>query len=225
MPFTKSLTARRLAFAALAGAAAIAVPLAAQTGAMQKPGAREASRVSGGTYTADPNHSMVGWRVDHLGITPYFGMFGDVTGTLQLDPKNPSAAAVDVTIPVSRVTTASAGLTQHLLRAPAAAGGKPDFFGPAPADARFRSTAVVADTRTGNAKVTGNLTLNGVTRPVTLDVRFYGAGTAPQQMGGGEQVGFEAKGMVRRSEFGLGMGVPMVSDEVQLDIVAAFGKK
>jgi polyisoprenoid-binding protein YceI len=126
-----------------------------------------------------------------------------------------------VTIPVSKVVTASAGLTQHLLRA-GKDGGKADFFGDAPADARFVSTAVVASGQ--KARITGNLTLNGVTRPVTLDAEFYGAGKMPEQMGGQENVGFHATGTIVRSQFGLGFGVPMVGDSVKLDISAAFQK-
>jgi polyisoprenoid-binding protein YceI len=185
------------------------------------PGSRNVAAITGGTYQADPGHTQVLWTLDHLGFSPYTGLFGDVTGTLQLDPKRPNAAKVDVTIPVSKVVTASAGLTQHLLR-PGKDGGKPDFFGAAPADARFVSTRVVA---TGQkAKITGNLTFNGVTRPVTLDASFYGAGKMPAQMGGKENVGFRATTSIRRSEFGLGFGVPMVGDEVKLDIAAAFEK-
>ncbi|MCK9542041.1 MAG: YceI family protein [Novosphingobium sp.] len=214
---------KRLGFV-FAGALAIAAPLVAQQ-AMQKPGAPDPARVTAGAYTVDSDHTMVRWEVDHLGITPYFGIFGDVSGTLTLDPKNPSAAKLDVIIPVSKVTTASAGLTEHLLRAPKESGGKPDFFGPSPVDARFVSTAVVVDKDDPDeAKVTGNLTLNGVTRPVTLDVDFYGAGKMPQPMGGKEQIGFEAETTIRRSDFGIGGFIPMVSDEVKLDIVAAFVK-
>jgi polyisoprenoid-binding protein YceI len=74
------------------------------------------------------------------------------------------------------------------------------------------------------AKILGNLTLNNVTRPVTLDATFYGAGKAPAQMGGKENIGFQATGSIMRSQFGLGFGVPMVGDEVKLDISAAFQK-
>jgi polyisoprenoid-binding protein YceI len=144
-----------------------------------------------------------------------------VTGSLTLDPKNPNAAKVDVTIPVSKVVTASAGLTQHLLRA-GKDGGKPDFFGASPSDARFVSTRVEANGQ--RAKIIGDLTLNNVTRPVTLNAAFYGAGKAPEQMGGKENVGFRATGTIKRSEFGLGFGVPMVGDEVDLEISAAFQK-
>ena len=137
------------------------------------PGSRNPAAVSGGTYSVDPSHTLVVWTLDHLGFSPYSGIFGDVTGTLTLDPKNLNAAKVDVTIPVSKVVTASAGLTDHLLRA-GKDGGKPDFFGAAPAAARFVSTSVVAKGQ--KARITGNLSLNGVTRPVTLDAAFYGAG-------------------------------------------------
>jgi polyisoprenoid-binding protein YceI len=207
----------RLAYAALLALAATTVTATAQ----QAPGTKNPAAITGGTYTADPGHTLVTWTVDHLGFSPYTGIFGDVTGTLVLDPKNPNAAKVEVTIPVSKVTTASAGLTSHLTRA-GKDGGKPDFFGANAADAKFVSTSVRATGQT--AKITGNLTLNGVTRPVTLDARFYGAGTAPAQMGGKEQVGFHATGTIQRSQWGLGFGVPMVGDSVKLDIAAAFGK-
>jgi polyisoprenoid-binding protein YceI len=185
------------------------------------PGSRNPAAVSGGTYSVDPSHTLVVWTLDHLGFSPYSGIFGDVTGTLTLDPKNLNAAKVDVTIPVSKVVTASAGLTDHLLRA-GKDGGKPDFFGAAPPAARFVSTSVA--TKGQRAKIRGNLTLNGVTRPVTLDAAFYGAGTMPAQMGGKENVGFKATGAILRSQFGLGFGIPMVGDEVKLDISAAFQK-
>lgn len=187
-------------------------------------GKPDVSLVTGGTYEADPHHTLVEWQVDHLGFSPYFGLFGDITGTLRLDPKAVEKAQVSVTIPVAKITTASPGLTEHLLRGPKEAGGKADFFGAAPAAATFVSTSV---TRKGDreADVAGNLTLNGVTKPVTLAARFYGAGTAPAQMGGGENVGFEATAQIKRSDFGLGFGVPMVSDEVRLKIAAAFARK
>lgn len=205
---------------AAVAALAIAVPLAAHQ-AMQAPGSKNPAAVTGGTYQADPGHTLVKWEVDHLGFSPYWGIFGDISGSLTLDPKRPNAAKVDVTIPVSKVVTASAGLTQHLLRA-GKDGAKPDFFGANPTDARFVSTRVTAQGQT--AKITGNLTLNGVTRPVTLDAAFYGAGKAPAMMGGKENVGFRATATIKRSEFGIGYGIPAVSDVVKLEIAAAFQK-
>jgi polyisoprenoid-binding protein YceI len=188
---------------------------------MAAPGSRTPAAVTGGTYAVDPDHTIVVWTLDHFGFSPYTGIFGDVTGTLTLNPKNPNAAKVDVTIPVSKVVTASAGLTKHLL-SPGKDGSKPDFFGANPSNARFVSTKVVA---TGQkAKISGNLTLNGVTKPVVLDATFYGAGKAPAELGGKENVGFKATGTITRSQFGLGHFAPVVGDQVTLQISAAFQK-
>ena len=207
---------RRIALIALP--LLIATPLVAQ---MAKPGSKNPALVTGGTYTVDAGHTLIGWRVDHLGFNDYFGIFGDSTGTLVFDPKRPSAAKVDITIPLGKVTTASAGLTSHLLR-PGKDGGKADFFGAAPADAKFVSTSVKANGM--KAQITGNLTLNGVTKPVVLDTTFAGAGKAPAMMGGKENVGFHAKTTIKRSDFGIAYGIPGVSDEVALDITVAFQK-
>ncbi|WP_116969173.1 YceI family protein [Blastomonas sp. UPD001] len=208
---------KTLAIFALAAAVAT-TPLIGQ--GMQLPGQKDASRVTAGTYKTDPGHSLIGWEVNHFGFNDYFGIFGDVAGTLTIDPANPNAAKVDVTIPVAKVTTASAGLTSHLLRA-GKDGGKPDFFGPAPADARFVSTKVVASGMT--AKITGNLTLNGVTKEVTLDAEFTGAGANPFNKK--ETIGFEADTTIKRSDFGIAYGLPVISDEVELDISVAFEKQ
>ena len=197
----------------------VAVPLLAQNGPPQTPGAMDVARVTAGTYSVDPGHTLVGWRVSHFGFNDYFGIFGEATGTLTLDPKKPNASKVDITIPVGKVTTASAGLTGHLLRA-GKDGGKPDFFGPAPANAKFASTSVVAKGTT--AKITGNLTLNGVTKPVVLDSRFSGAGANPFNKKA--TVGFHATTTIKRSDFGVMYGIPVVSDNVKLDISVAFEK-
>ncbi len=195
-----------------------AVPLIAQS-APQVPGTMDVARVTAGTYNTDPGHTLIGWRVSHFGFNDYFGIFGDAIGTLMIDPANPNAAKVDITIPVSKVTTANAGLTEHMLRA-GKDGGKADFFGPAPADAKFVSTSVAASGTT--AKINGNLTLNGVTKPVVLDTKFSGAGNNPFNKKA--TVGFHATTTIKRSEFGIGYAVPMISDEVVLDISVAFEK-
>jgi len=196
----------------------ITAPLIAQS-VPQVPGKPDVGRITGGSYAADPSHTLIEFEVDHLGFSEYFGIFGDATGTLVLDPKKPADAVVDITIPVSKVTTASAGLTAHLLR-PGKDGGKPDFFGATPADAHFVSTKVVVTGMT--AKITGNLTLNGVTAPVVLDAEFKGAGINP--MNKKETVGFEAETTIKRSVFGITTAIPFVSDEVELEIAVPFEK-
>jgi polyisoprenoid-binding protein YceI len=216
---------KRLTIAAAAalviGTAGISTaPTLFAQGAPQVPGAKDASRVTAGTYAADPAHSLIGWEVSHFGFNDYFGIFGDVAGTLTIDPANLDAAKVDVTIPVANVTTASKGLTDHLLR-PGKDGGKPDFFGPAPAPARFVSTSVKAEGM--KATITGDLTLNGVTKPVSFEAEFTGAGTNPFNKKA--TIGFEAETTIKRSDFGVNYGIPMVSDEVELDISVAFEKQ
>lgn len=211
---------RRIAPLAALALAVVAVPVVIAQNAPTVPGAPDKARVAAGTYAADAGHTMVVWEVDHFGFSKYTGIFGDVTGTLVIDPANPAASKVDVTIPVAKVTTASSGLTGHLLRA-GKDGGKPDFFGPAPADARFVSTKVVASGMT--AKITGNLTLNGVTKEVVLDAEFTGAGNNPFNKKA--TIGFEAETTIKRSDFGIAYALPMVSDEVELDISVAFEKQ
>ena len=212
-----------LPLAAAAGLAALSIGTlhAQQGGPPQLPGQMDPSRVTAGTYAADSAHSLVGWRVNHFGFNDYFGIFGNVSGTLTSDPANLSAAKVDVTIPIDSVVVASAGLRDHLLRA-GRDGGKPDFFGPNPAAAKFVSTRVQPSGN--NATITGDLTLNGVTKPVTIQAQFTGAGNAmmpPNKL----TVGFEGTTTIKRSDFGITTFVPMVSDEVELTITTAFEKQ
>jgi polyisoprenoid-binding protein YceI len=211
--------AAALATAATLGGLASAPAILAQD-APQLPGAQDPARVTAGTYSADPAHSLIAFEVNHFGFNDYYGIFGDVAGTLVLDPANPDAAKVDVTIPIASVTTASKGLTEHLLRA-GKDGAKPDFFGPAPAPARFVSTAVKAEGMT--ATITGDLTINGITKPVTFEAEFTGAGNNP--FTSKATVGFEAETTIKRSDFGVNYAIPFVSDEVELDISVAFEKQ
>ena len=207
---------------AAAGVAALTIGTlhAQQGGPPQLPGQMDPSRVTAGTYAADSGHSLVGWRVNHFGFNDYFGIFGNVSGTLTIDPANLGAAKVDVTIPIDSVVVASAGLRDHLLRA-GRDGGKPDFFGPNPAAAKFVSTRVQPSGN--NATITGDLTLNGVTKPVTIQAQFTGAGKG--MMNQKETVGFEGTTTIKRSDFGITTFVPMVSDEVELTITTAFEKQ
>jgi polyisoprenoid-binding protein YceI len=198
----------------------LSAPLIAQGGPPQLPGKADPARVTAGSYAVESTHALIAWKVDHFGFNDYFGIFGDPTGTLELDPKNVEAAKLDITIPVSKVTTASKGLTDHLLR-PGKDGGKPDFFGAAPADAKFVSTKV---TKTGDmtATIEGNLTLNGATKPVTINATFTGAGINPFNKK--ETVGFRGTASLMRSEWGIGYAIPLVSDRVDLGITVAFEK-
>jgi polyisoprenoid-binding protein YceI len=209
-----------LKIAAPALLVAAAVPLLAQM-PMQAPGKPDKSLVVSGTYNADPDHSLIGWRLNHLGFNDYFGLLGYVKATLVLDPAHLESAKVTATIPVSKIMTVNSALNAELLK-PAAAGGKPQFFGANPADATYVSTSVVPGADGTSATINGNLTLNGVTKPVAIAATFVGAG--PSMMTKAPSMGFHGKATIKRSEFGLGYGVPLVSDQVDLEITIAFEK-
>ncbi|WP_293883844.1 YceI family protein [Sphingomonas sp.] len=175
------------------------------------PGTPDPLRVVAGTYKVDPSHTQILWQLNHMGFSLFDGAFGDPTGTLQLDPKKPGAAVLDIEIPIARITTTNAKLNEHLLSA--------DFFDATKfPTATFKSTRVEVNGQTAN--IQGNLTLKGVTKPVVLAATFIGAGTHP--MTKGTAIGFRATTTIKRSEFSLGYGVPVVGDTVTLTINAAF---
>ncbi|ARS27134.1 YceI family protein [Sphingomonas sp. KC8] len=195
---------------ALATSAAIAIPVIAQM-PMTAPGAKDASRVKAGTYTVDSAHAQIMFEVNHLGFNDYFGLFGDPTGTLTIDPANLQAASVSIEIPINKVVTSNADLTKHLLGA--------DFFDATKfPKATFKSTSVVVDG--DDAKITGDLTIKGITKRVVLDAEFSGAGYFAVTKK--DTIGFEAETKIKRSDFGVNYGIPMVPDEVELKISVAF---
>lgn len=204
-----------LAFAALAAPSFSQMP-------SEQPGKLDKSRVTAGTYAVDATHSMIAWRVNHLGFNDYFGLFGDLGGSMTFDPANLAATRLTATIPVSKVVTVNQALTAHLLK-PGADGAKPDFFGPAAQDAVFVSTKVTPGADGISATVEGNLTLNGVTKPATFTAQFVGAGV--NFFNKAQTIGFHGQSTIKRSEFGLGFFAPLVADEVKLDITIDFEKK
>ena len=176
---------------------------------------RDPAQIQSGTYAVDPGHTQVGWRVSHMGFSNYAGGFSDVSGSLTLDPKNPAASKLAVKVPVASVTTTSAKLTGELKGDQWLDAGKyPDMT--------FVSTKV-APAGKDHAKVTGDLTLHGVTKPVTLDVTLVGAGANP--LSKKYTVGFEASGTLKRSEFGVKTYVPLIGDELHLTIAGAFERQ
>lgn len=216
-----TFAAAAVATIAVTGGAFVAGPVLFAQDAPQMPGITDASRVAAGTYALDAGHTLVKWKVDHFGFNDYFGLFGNISGTMTMDPANIEAATFEIMIPVAEVTVASKGLKDHLLRA-GKDGGEPDFFGPEPGMAKFTSTSVQ---KTGDmtANVIGDLTMNGKTGPVMLAVEFAGAGANP--MNKKETVGFHARAMMDRTQWGINYAAPLVSKEVELAISAAFEKQ
>jgi polyisoprenoid-binding protein YceI len=201
---------------ALAGAA-LALPTATGVAAQSRPGSTSAQAVAAiqaGTYELDSDHSQVLWTVNHSGFAPLRGLVGSMTGTLELDPRRASEAKVAIDIPLSGMTVSSPGFGRHLQAG--------DMFDTAQfPTARFVSRSVRVNGQ--RATITGDLTIRGQTRPITLDARLHGAGVNPRSQA--RTVGFTATGEVKRSEFGLGLAAPVVSDEVKLEINAVFRRR
>lgn len=212
---------RALAVSLPLALAALAAPSFSQMPSTP-PGTPDKTRITAGNYTVDGTHSMIAWRVNHLGFNDYFGLFGQLGGSMTFDPANVAATKLTATIPVSKVVTVDAGLTAHLTK-PGADGAKPDFFGANAADATFVSTKVIPGADGMSATVEGNLTLNGVTKPATFTAKFIGAGT--NFFNKAATIGFHGESMIKRSEFGLGFFAPLVADEVKLEITIDFEKK
>jgi polyisoprenoid-binding protein YceI len=211
--------------AVLAAGLALASGPALWSAPQDLPGKPDASRIAAGTYSADPSHTLIAWRVDHMGFNDYFGLLGPIAGTLVLDPARPEAAQVSVKIPLGKILTASPALNSELLRPAAprgksAAGGKPRYFGSNPGEAVFTSTAVKPAADRSSAIIEGTLTLNGKTRPVSIAAKFAGAGKNPYT--GKATVGFHGTAQISRSEFGLNADMGLVGDMVGLTISAAF---
>lgn len=190
---------------------ATALPAIAQDVPKTPPGTQDVRRIAAGSYAVDPGHSQVAFTVNHLGFSTYRGLFGDVTGSMTIDPKAPAKAKVSIDIPIKSVKTSSAKLDEHLLHA--------DFFDAAKyPTAHFESTSVRPNGKT--AKISGTLTIKGISKPVVLDAVFVGAGT----MMGKRTIGFDATTTIKRSDFGVTYGIPLVPDAVPLQISVAFEK-
>ena len=171
------------------------------------------SEVRAGDYKLDSEHGKITWSVDHLGLSTYVGQFVNVQAELRLDPANPSASSLTATIPLTDVDSNSDGLDQHLQT--------PDFFDTANhPTATFVSRSVTVDADDANeATVVGDLTLRGVTKPVTIEVEFNRAG----EMRGAYKAGFDGEATIRRSEFGITFGNQMgLGDEVKLHLEGEF---
>ncbi|UXN02863.1 MULTISPECIES: YceI family protein [unclassified Bartonella] len=170
-----------------------------------------------GNYSLDPNHTNLLWSVSHFGLSNYIARFDKIEGNLVLDPSDVSKSTLEVTVDPASVDTNHQSEPNKFNEE--LAGEK--FFDVAQYKTiTFKSTAIeVTGEKTG--KVTGDLTFHGVTKPVTLDVTFNTALT-PHPMTKKAALGFSAKGVIKRSEFGLSAMVPMVSDDVNLVIETEF---
>lgn len=199
----------------LAIAGALALSLAGGGVVAQAALTKIPAEVQAGTYTLDASHGKITWSIDHMGFSTYIGQFINVSADLTLDPANPSASTLTASVPLADVAPNDEALKAHLQT--------PDFFNTAEfPTATFAATSIVVDPgNASRADVRGNLTLHGVTRSVTLDVKFNQAGVF---MRGPYRVGFDGKATIKRSEFGIDKYLPLLGDEVELHIEGEFVK-
>ena len=161
-------------------------------------------------YDLDPGHTQVEFSWNHFGFTNITGRFDKVEGKFQFDPVDPTRSSIDVTIPIASMDTGVGALDEHLQ--------SPDFFDAAQFPvATFRSSKVER-VDADSLKVSGELTIHGVSRPAALDVTINRIGEHP--MAGRAAAGFDARTTIKRSDFGISKYVPNVSDEIVIAITS-----
>ena len=185
------------------------LPLALAAAALTTPAFAEPVK-----YDLDPSHSQIAFSYNHLGFSTTTGIFGGFTGTILFDQEAPANSSVEVSFPVTSMLTGWAERDAHFMTA--------DFFDPAKGETvTFKSTKIeVTGEKTG--LITGDLTMNGMTKEVVLDAVLNQAGVHP--MMNQDWAGFSATTTLIRSEWGLGMFAPYVGDEVAIEISIEAGK-
>lgn len=174
----------------------------------------DAKQAPTGRYANDPGHTQILFSIFHAGTTNYYGRFDRATGTLNYDSPEPEKSSVSIQIDMTSLDVPSATLVTELKG--------PNVFDvekfPA---ATFKSTSITR-TGPGTGRITGDLTIRNVTKPVTLDVVFHGGALNP--MSNAYAMGFAATTTIKRTDFGLtGMRwEPFVSDDVKLIIEVLF---
>ncbi len=174
----------------------------------------EMTQVKAGDYALDPAHAAVLFRINHLGFSTYVGRFNSFDASLTGDAADPASSSVEAVIDMTSLDVANAPFATELMG--------PDWFDAATfPQAVFRSTSVEMTGET-TAKVTGDLTLHGVTAPVVLDVTFNGA--AFDRLRGTDVAGFSAVTTIDRTVFGVSKFSGLVTDTVEIEIQAEFLK-
>lgn len=173
------------------------------------------AQVEGGHFAVDKSHAKIIFSTTHFGFSTYYGIFTDFDAKLDFDPKAPAKSALDVTINTDGIDTTNPKLDAHLK--------SPDFFDAAKfPTATFKATKIDVTGKT-TGTITGDLTLHGVTKPVTLKATFNGGGVNP--LSKAYVLGFNATGTIKRTEFGITTYAPLVGDDVELTISAEFDRQ
>jgi polyisoprenoid-binding protein YceI len=176
---------------------------------------KDPSKIKDGVYVVEPEHTRVVFGISHKQFTTFFGEFRELTGTLNLNTKNPAASTFDLKVPVTTISTQIPKLNEELRH-------KPWLDADTWPDITFKSTSV-KPTGPLTADVTGDFSFHGVTKPLTLHVKFNAAGEDPNDHY--YVAGFTVTGGFERSDYGFKTAVPMIGDHIDLNIQAAFKKQ
>ena len=192
--------------------------------AASKPEANWVTEAPAGEYKVEPSHASVTLRVDHLGFSKYTARFKKLDGTLKFDPVDPAKSSIEAAIDAASLETD--------FPFPETVDFNAELTGPSWLDAKqfpqitFRSTRIdLTGERT--LDVHGDLTIRGITKPVTLQATFNG-GYAGHPMEPNARIGFSARGRFQRSEFGVSYGIPApgttmgVGDDVEVWLEIEF---
>lgn len=205
--------AAALLLAACAPAAKAPAPPAAATPVAAAPAGR---------YKTDPLHSSLNFRVNHMGFSHYTARFLKFDATLDFDPKNVAAMKLSASIDPKSLQTNYPQPNPEKVDFDKQLSG-PEFLDADKYPAMTFVSTKVAPTGSDTADVTGDFTLHGVTKPVTLHVKYNG-GYPGMSLDPGGRIGFSATGTLKRSDFGIGFGIPApgsnmgVFDEVEIAI-------
>ena len=165
-------------------------------------------------YSLDPSHSQIVFNYNHLGFSTTYGMFSGFEGEILFDAENPAASSVQVSMPVTMMFTGWEQRDAHFT--------SPDFLDAAANEmVTFTSTGIEV-TGENTALITGDLTLNGITKSVVLDTTLNQQADHPME--NKPWLGFDATTTLLRSDFDAGMFAPFVSDEVEVFISIEAGK-
>ena len=178
------------------------------------PAAANTPKAQSGRYKLESSHARVLFSVSHAGLSTWYGEFPGATGTLDLNASDPARSSLAVTVKTADITTTSTVLDDELKGA--------KWFDAARYPTISFKSRRVANTGANDADVFGDLTMHGITKPVTLHARFNKAGINP--FAKTYTVGFEVSGTIKRSDYGVSEDVPLVGDEVTLIISAPFEK-
>ena len=185
------------------------------------PATPDVSKLPAGAYKLDPSHASLTFKVNHLGFAFYTAQFQTFTADLQLDPADPGTATVKAEIDVSSLSLPNPpeGFKDELLG--------PNWLGASQTPTMTFVSTGVTMTGPATADIVGDLTLKGVTQPVTLHATFNG-GYEGHPQDPHARIGFSAHGSLKRSDFGVSLGIPApgstmgVFDNVEIEIEAEF---